>query len=290
MTDARTFPTDSPPARLLEDFSVEITGKDADTFIASAGSLPPRTRVNVTFLASETLDVRRAAARTVASHGHLPMPHVAARRLASVDELQNSLSAFADDGTSDSLFVIAGDPATPVGPFDGAADVIEAADLRAHAVTRVGISGYPEGHPDIPDSELDAALDRKVQSIRDQGIRGEFITQFGFDTEPVLRWIEYVRAKGIDWPIRVGVPGPAGIKRLISYASRFGVASSAGIAKKYGFSITNLLGTAGPDRFIEELAARYDESSHGDLKLHFYTFGGLKATAEWIQRFQEPTR
>ena len=25
--------------------------------------------------------------------------------------------------------------------------------------------------------------------------------------------------------------------------------------------------------------------AHGDVKLHFYTFGGLRATAEWVREF-----
>ncbi len=104
--------------------------------------------------------------------------------------------------------------------------------------------------------------------------------------DPVVAWIERVRDKGIDLPIRIGVPGPAGIKRLITFASRFGVASSAGIAKKYGFSLTNLLGTAGPDRFIKDLAGHLSAERHGVVKLHFYTFGGVPATTTWVRDFR----
>jgi methylenetetrahydrofolate reductase (NADPH) len=103
----------------------------------------------------------------------------------------------------------------------------------------------------------------------------------------VVSWIEAVRDRGIGLPIRVGVPGPAGVRRLLSYAARFGVGTSAGIARKYGFSITNLMGTAGPDRFIRALADAYDPRRHGEVKLHFYTFGGLKPTAEWIAEFRQ---
>ncbi|MEF9906894.1 hypothetical protein [Streptomyces sp. P9-A2] len=57
-------------------------------------------------------------------------------------------------------------------------------------------------------------------------------------------------------PVRVGVPGPAGVRRLLRYAARFGIGTSVGIAKKYGLSLTNLVSTAGPDRFIHALAER----------------------------------
>ncbi|MEK8174954.1 hypothetical protein NKH77_55535 [Streptomyces sp. M19] len=46
------------------------------------------------------------------------------------------------------------------------------------------------------------------------------------------------------------------------------------------------MGTAGPDRFLRALAQRYDAAVHGEVKLHFYTFGGLGATAAWIDDFR----
>jgi methylenetetrahydrofolate reductase (NADPH) len=132
-----------------------------------------------------------------------------------------------------------------------------------------------------------SALEAKVAALASHGLPGSVITQFGFDVDPVLTWIEAVRERGISLPIRVGVPGPAGVRRLLTYAARFGVGTSAGIARKYGFSITNLMGTAGPDRFIRSLADAYDPRRHGEVKLHFYTFGGLKATADWIAEFRK---
>ena len=79
------------------------------------------------------------------------------------------------------------------------------------------------------------------------------LTQFAFDTDPVLAWINAVRDRGIDTQIRVGTPGPAGIKRLLGFARRFGIGANAMIVKKYGFSLTNLMGTAGPDKFVTDL-------------------------------------
>jgi methylenetetrahydrofolate reductase (NADPH) len=61
---------------------------------------------------------------------------------------------------------------------------------------------------------------------------------------------------------------------------------SAPVAREYGFSLTDLTGTAGPERFIRALASGYDQRLHGEVKLHFYAFGGFAATAEWISRFR----
>lgn len=270
---------------ILDDFSVEITGKDAQALHEARRLLPAGTRVNVTFLGNENLQVRRTASVVVKADGFTPVPHISARRLRSHHALENLLGGLQSDGTSDHVFVVAGDPPQPAGPFDDALTLIKKARLGQYGVQTISISGYPEGHPDIADELLQSALTGKAAALAEQGNAGSIVTQFGFDVDAVIAWIEAVRGRGIDLPIRVGVPGPAGVKRLASYARRFGVVPSAGIAQKYGFSLTNLLTTTGPDRFIADLAARADPSVHGTIRLHFYTFGGVRATAEWVRNF-----
>ncbi|WP_308310719.1 hypothetical protein [Streptomyces sp. GbtcB6] len=179
------------------------------------------------------------------------------------------------------------DPARPEGPYEDSLSLIESGLLNEFGVRHVGISGYPEGHPAIAEDVLWSALRDKSAALAAQGLDGSVITQFGFDVDPVLAWIERVRGMDIALPVRIGVPGPAGVRRLMSYAARFGVGTSATIAKKYGLSLTNLMGTAGPDRFLRALAEGYDPARHGEVKVHFYTFGGLRASTEWAARFRK---
>ncbi|MFC3574318.1 methylenetetrahydrofolate reductase [Streptomyces yaanensis] len=274
-------------ASLLDDFSLEMTGKDVAKLEDARATIPPGTRINVTFLGNEDLRMRREAARAVKRLGFVPVPHISARRLTSQAELGEFLAALREDGTADNVFVVGGDPARPQGPYDDSLAVIRSGLLQKYDVRSVGVSGYPEGHPAIAEQVLWSVIEDKAAVLRAQDLPGSVITQFGFDVDPVLGWVEAVRNRGIRLPIRIGVPGPAGVRRLMSYAARFGVGTSAGIAKKYGFSLTNLMGTAGPDRFIRALAHHYDARRHGELKLHFYTFGGLGATSEWIAEFRE---
>ncbi|MFE4545659.1 methylenetetrahydrofolate reductase [Arthrobacter sp. NPDC056727] len=271
---------------LLEDHSLEITAKDISNLAEAQALIPRGTRINITYLDNEDLAMRRAAAAAVKEGGFIPVPHISARRLKSEEQLKEFIGALQEDGTGSEVFVIAGDPETPMGPYRDSLDIIRSGVLTQHGVSHVGIAGYPEGHPLISRHELQASLTAKASALKEQNVPGVIVTQFGFDVDPVISWIEAVRDEGIDLPIRVGVPGPAGIKRLLGYARRFGVSSSAGIAKKYGFSIMNLMGTAGPDRYIAELASRIDPARHGDVKLHFYTFGGLSVTSKWIQEFE----
>lgn len=271
---------------LLEDASLEMTAKDAGGLVEAAASIPVGSRVNVTFLAQEQPAARIEAVRALVGLGLVPVPHLAARRLASRQQLDDYLSALVAEGGAEHAFVIAGDPKTPEGPYADALAVIESGALEQAGVRHVGISGYPDGHPDIDQATLWDALERKSAALGEQGLDGSVITQFGFDADAVLTWAEQVRGRGIDLPIRIGVPGPAGVKRLLGYATRFGVGTSAGIARKYGLSLTNLMGSAGPDRFLGALADGYDPDRHGELRLHFYTFGGLATTAQWIAAFR----
>ncbi|MEU9343472.1 methylenetetrahydrofolate reductase [Streptomyces sp. NPDC048278] len=272
---------------LLEDFSLEMTGKDVPKLEEASHLIPQGTRINVTFLGNENLPMRLDAARAVKRLGFVPVPHFSARRLGSRADFEQFLAGLRADGTETDVFAIGGDPARPEGPYEDSLALIESGLLREHGVRHVGISGYPEGHPAISGEKLWSALRDKSAAIAAQGLDGSIITQFGFDVDPVLTWVERVRDEGMDLPIRIGVPGPAGVRRLMGYAARFGVGTSASIAKKYGLSLTNLMGTAGPDRFLHALADGYDPDRHGTMKIHFYTFGGLRATSEWIGQFRK---
>lgn len=271
---------------LLRDFSLEMTGKDAGRLEEARGTIPPGTRINVTFLENEDGRMRLDAVKAAKRFGYVPVPHISARRLRSQEQLEEYLSALATEDACQNVLVIAGDPTEPLGPFDDALAVINSGLLQQYGARNIGVGGYPEGHPAIGESALWSALEAKDAALKKLGLPGVVITQFGFDVDPVLKWLEAVRERGIDMPVRVGVPGPAGVRRLLSYAARFGVGTSTGIAKKYGFSITNLMGTAGPDKFIRALDEGLDPERHGEVKLHFYTFGGLRATSEWIAGFR----
>jgi methylenetetrahydrofolate reductase (NADPH) len=283
--------TDSQPAAkgrstLLDDFSLEMTGKDVEALEEAAEDIPPGTRINVTFLDSEDLAMRVNASRAVRARGFRPVPHISARRLHSQRELEEFLSALAEVGAAEEVFIVGGDPVVPKGPYEDSLAVIRTGLLGDHGVRVVGISGYPEGHPKIQAATLWQALQDKWSALREQSLQSTVITQFGFDTTPVTAWLSEVRDRGIDSPVRVGVPGPAGVKRLLRYARRFGVESSAGIVHKYGFSLTNLIGTAGPDRFVQSLGTQLSPERHGEVLLHFYTFGGIRTTARWVQQAQ----
>jgi len=272
-------------ATLLENYSLEMTAKDVPQLEQAAGTIPRDTKIAITFLPNEDFPARVAAAARVRQLGFVPVPHISARRLKSQEELEAFLAALQREAGIDRAFVVAGDPPQPEGPYADALAVIRTGLLGKYGVRRVGISGYPEGHPEIGSEKLWQAKREKQAAILDMGHDFAVVTQFGFDAVPILGWLEQLRKANVHGLVRVGVPGPASVKTLLRYAARCGVGTSAKVMSKYGASITRLLTTAGPDALIEDLANGLDPARHGEVLLHFYPFGGLKATAEWVRDF-----
>jgi methylenetetrahydrofolate reductase (NADPH) len=272
---------------VLDDFSMEMTGKDVAKVENAAGVIPPGTRINVTFLENEDLAMRITAAAAVKRLGFTPVPHISARRIKSQDMLEEYLSALRDIEAADNVLIIGGDPTVPMGPYEESLAVIESGVLQQYGVKHISMGGHPSGDPNIPADALIPALQNKAAALSKLNVPGAIITQVDFDVDRVLQWIAEVREAGVDLPIRVGVPGPASVKLLLGFASRLGISTSTTIAKKYGLSVTNLLGKAGPENFIRDLQAGLDPAKHGVVKLHFYTFGGFKTTAEWIANHRQ---
>ncbi|MCC5611696.1 methylenetetrahydrofolate reductase [Nostoc sp. CHAB 5834] len=270
---------------LLQAFSLEMTAKDVIALEEAAGVIPQGTRIAIAFLPGETFEARLHAAVRVRALGFDPAPHISARRIASESELGGFLESLSAQASIQRLFVVAGDPPVPEGPYEDALSLIKSGLLADLGLESVGVSGYPEGHPDIGEPALWGAMFDKRDALAELGISMTILTQFGFDAEPIVGWVERVRSHGIDALIRIGVPGPAGVKTLLRFAARCGVGASAKVMSKYGLSLTQLMGSAGPDRLIEDLAARVDPERHGPLSLHFYPFGGIAKTAQWVSDF-----
>jgi len=275
---------DLPLVRATDGFSIEITAKDVDALKRVAPSLPPDTPISVTFLPGETLDARIAAATAVRECGFEPMPHFSARRIESHGEFETYLEAVVQRAKVRRCFVIAGDRDTPAGPFADSSALIATGCFEKAGIKAIGIAGHPDGHPVMDAEQCWDVLRKKADDIAHRGMAPLIVTQFGFDAGKLLGWLKELRSRGIDIPVRVGVPGPAGVKTLVRFAARCGVQASASVMAKYGLSITQLMGSGGPDRMVDALFEQMS-SEHGRVRLHFYPFGGLERTIAWIKAY-----
>lgn len=82
----------------------------------------------------------------------------------------------------------------------------------------VSVSAYPEKHPESPsiDADLDM-LQAKVDAGADRAI-----TQFFFDNAYFFRYLEKVRARGINIPIIPGIVAIHNFKQVAGFAGRCG--------------------------------------------------------------------
>ncbi|MBC2778139.1 methylenetetrahydrofolate reductase [Parasphingopyxis marina] len=276
---------DLPPEVITDGFSIEMTAKDIEALEEAAPLMAPETPVAVTFLPGENLEMRIEAAKAVRRLGFEPMPHFSARRFLSQHEFEEMARRVVAEADVKRVFVIAGDPPEAEGPFADTSAILATGLLEQVGIQAVGIGGHPDGHPNMTDEECWAVLKSKCADIESRGMASLIVTQFGFDPDRFLDWLKELRERGIETPVRIGVPGPAGLKKLLRFAARCGVGASASVMKKYGvMSLTNLLGTAGPDKMVDAFAAGLGPE-HGKVRLHFYPFGGMKATMEWIDAY-----
>jgi methylenetetrahydrofolate reductase (NADPH) len=277
---------DLPPAGITDGFSLEMTAKDEASLRDAARLIPAETPIAVTYLPGEEVDARVAATIAVRELGFEPMPHFSARRITSQDDFEAYLKAVVEKAGVRRCFIVAGDPPEPQGPYFDTMALIATGAFERAGIQAIGIGGHPEGHPNMSEAECWAVLETKVREIESRGMAPLVVTQFGFDPDAFLVWLKELRARGIMCPVRIGIPGPAGIKRLLAFAARCGVGASASVMKKYGVSITNLLGTAGPDKLVDAFAKGLGDE-HGRVRLHFYPFGGLRKTVEWIADYAQ---
>jgi len=269
---------------MTDGYSLEMTAKDIPALRAAAPRIAPETPVAITFLPNETMDARIAAAAEVRALGFEPMPHLSARRIASHAELEAIVARTVAEAGVKRMFLVAGDPPVPAGPFADTMALLATGLFEQHGISAIGIAGHPEGHPSMTEGQCWDALEMKYAELESRGIATLIVTQFGFDAAPFLSWLIALRQRGLDVPVRIGVPGPAGVATLLRFAARCGVGASANVMAKYGISITKLIGSAGPDALIDELGSKLG-SDHGPVRLHFYPFGGLEKTVDWINTY-----
>src|SRR5262249_20434260 len=158
-------------------------------------------------------DLIEASVRVRAA-GLEPVPHIAARNFAGVNELDDVLGELASRAHVRRVLMIAGDRDQPAGKFRSALEVIETGLLPSHGTEEIGITGYPEGHPRITAEALDRALAAKIEAAGQTGLALHIVTQFVFSADPILLWVRRLRDLGIDHPVRIGLAGPTSLATL----------------------------------------------------------------------------
>ena len=268
-------------AELIAGCSIEISPRDEFAGDALRKLIDPGTTVFVNHPPSVTHHDIIAACARLKRAGYVPVPHVAVRRLASFAEANDVLRRASAEAGVERILLIAGDD-SPAGPFRASLDLLATGVVERQNISHVAFAGYPEGHPAIDASTLDAALQAKVALARQRGLNVSLVTQFGFEAEPILGWIASLRARGIMCPVRDGIAGPASVATLARFAVRCGIGASLRALARGHTAFARIMVEAGPDALIAELVNGEGTTASID-GLHVFTFGGVRRTAEWIR-------
>jgi methylenetetrahydrofolate reductase (NADPH) len=274
--------SDQPSAALLPAASVEISSRGhqiaelRDHFAAGND-------VTITFLPGDNYRHNVETAAALRRAGYHPVPHIAAREMTSREALADFLARARGEADVSRILLIAGDVVSARGPFKSTRDVAANGLIEAHGIASVSVAGHPEGHPYL---ELPDALDG-LKAWRDWGrrtnTRVDVVTQFCFESAPILQWIGALDKAGIDLPVIIGLAGPATPATLTKFALRCGVGNSMRALRAQIGRFGRLLTDTGPDDVVRGLRSAPAAATAAIAGFHLFPFGGLRKAANWLR-------
>jgi len=150
------------------------------------------------------------------------------------------------------------------GGYSNAADLV--AGIKRIADVEVSVSAYPERHPDSPTVEADIDM---LKAKVDAGAT-RAITQFFFENDLYFRYLDRVRARGIDVPVVPGILPVQNFKQTKSFAARCGTSVPDWLAERFD----GLDNDAATRKLIAAAVAAeqvIDLLDRGVTDFHFYT-------------------
>lgn len=275
-------------AKSASEWSIEVTPAGATKIESFAGILEEGTTVNVTFLpGSDPLDTI-ATAKRLADDGMNAVPHIAARSLQNKEQLDDLLKRMTSEANVREVLVIGGGVDNPVGEFDCTMQILQTGLIQKYGITHIGVSGHPEGSPDISADQLAQAISQKNEFARKEGLSLYMETQFCFDPAAVLAWEKTIRQAGNQLPIRIGIPGPATIKTLFRFAQISGIGPSMRFIAKQARNVAKLMTVQSPHELLAGLAEGMAADNKCLLQhFHYYPFGGFAKTAAYAKAVEQ---
>lgn len=222
----------------------------------AGGSTRERTHATVSRIVRET-DIAPAAHLTCVA--------------ASTDEIDDVARAYWNAGVRH-IVALRGDPQGGIGtPFTAhetgyANSTALVAGLKKIGDFEISVAAYPEAHPES--ASIDADLD-VLQAKVDAGAT-RAITQFFFENDLYLRFLDKARARGIDIPILPGIVPVENFKQTASFARKAGATVPQWLADRFeGLdndpATRRLIGAAVAAEQVLDLVDR------GVSDFHFYT-------------------
>ena len=186
----------------------------------------------------------------------------------------------------ENVLALRGDPPQGDASFtphpDGLAHADElVARIRSRWGFSIGVAGYPEGHIESPSLEADLDhLKRKIDAGADF-----IVTQLFFDNDAFFRFVERVRAAGIEAPVLPGIMPITNVGQI----KRFTELCGASIPQRLLDRIEPIAGdreaviAAGIDYSTQQCRELLEQGAKG---VHFYTLNLSRSTKTILENLR----
>jgi len=270
----------------LANYSIEVMPRTAAKIDDFRDLLAAGTRVYIAHIDGTPIDDMVKTARRLTDEGFTPMPHFPARIIADKETLAEWIKRYRDEAGVTQALLLAGGVNRPSGAYSDSLQLLESGLFDAAGFTHLHVAGHPEGNKDIdPDGgrrNVDAALLSKQAYANRSDAKMAIVTQFCFESAPVIEWVDSLHAAGIDLPVHIGIAGPAKLQTMIKFSIACGVGASLRVLQRRARDVTKLLMPFEPTSVLEELAAH--KAAHPAFNItnvHFFPLGGIKTNASW---------
>jgi methylenetetrahydrofolate reductase (NADPH) len=269
---------------LVTNGSIEMSATSLDRVAADASFLPFGTSVYVPSPQKEPLASNLPLVEALHSAGMEAVPHIAARKVPSREELKEYLETVVAEYGVHRVLVIGGDIRKPRGPYPDSAALLKDEILGEAGIHEIGVAGYPEGHPRIPPKVIAADLDAKLDIARERRLGIEIITQFSFAPTRIIEYCAMLSHKAPNVPVYVGMAGPCSPGRLLKYARYCGVSASVRALSDLGVKAAKLATHTDPEDQLIALGQYCAvRESCNVIGVHIFSFGGFEQSARWMR-------
>ena len=283
--DVATADTNPAIEAFAHGYSIEVMPRTAEKVDSFRDLLPRGTRVYIAHIEGTPIADMVATAKRLANEGFPVMPHFPARIIPDRATLADWIARYQGEAGVDQALLLGGGVNTPAGDFDSSMQMMETGLFDSFK--RLHVAGHPEGNKDIDRDGGDAIVLQALrwkQAFADRSDAAFAIaTQFCFEADPVIAWVDRLAAEGIRLPIHIGVAGPAKLQTLIKFAIACGVGPSLRVLQRRAMDVTKLLLPYEPTDVVAALAAH--KAAHPDFgieQVHFFPLGGIKTNAAWV--------
>jgi methylenetetrahydrofolate reductase (NADPH) len=227
-----------------------------------------------------------ATAKRIKDEGFDVMPHFPARIIKDKATLADWIAQYQGEADVKQGLILAGGVAKPHGDFDSSMQLLETGLFDQAGFTNLHVAGHPEPNLDIdPEggrANTYAALDWKQEFSKRTDAEMALATQFCFEAQPVIEWVNEMQERGLNIPVHIGIAGPAKLQTMIKFAIACGVGPSLKVLQKRAKDVTKLLLPHEPTEILTDLAAHKAANPDFNItQVHFFPLGGIKTNANW---------